>query len=143
MVSLITKRKTMLPQRLLEIANSGQAHPHEVAEMANALMRVHTRRKHPGTSHDAARSVEALTAKRESVLLVLSNYGRGTEEQIADWYALARSTDARRYPGQSPSGLRARRSELVTLGLVRDSGERKRTRYGRQAIVWERIKGAI
>jgi len=133
----------MQPARLLEIANSGQAHPHEIQEMANALMRVHTRRKHPETSHEAARSIEALTAKREAVLRVLSNYGRGTEEQIADWYALARSQNQHLFPGQSPSGLRARRSELVTLGLVRDSGERKRTRYGRQAIVWERIKGAI
>lgn len=131
----------MQPSRLLEIANSGKANPEEIQEMANALMRVHTRRKHPETSHEAAKSVERLTRKREAVLLVLNNYERGTEEQIADWYARCRANDPHLFPGQSPSGLRARRSELVTLGLVRDSGVRRPTRYGRQAIVWEKIAG--
>jgi hypothetical protein len=36
----------------------------------------------------------------------------------------------------SPSGARTRRSELVNLGLVQDTGKRKRMSTGRSAIVW-------
>jgi len=39
----------------------------------------------------------------------------------------------------SPSGARTRRSELVNLGLVQDTGKRKRMSTGRSAIVWRAI----
>lgn len=35
------------------------------------------------------------------------------------------------------NALRARRGELVKMGLVRDSGRTRKTRSGRAAIVWE------
>ena len=38
--------------------------------------------------------------------------------------------------GMNPSTQRPRRVELVNAGLVRDSGERRRTASGRQATVW-------
>jgi len=49
-----------------------------------------------------------------------------TDEEIAHGLAL------------NPSTARPRRVELVAAGLVRDSGTRRRTVSGRQAIVWER-----
>lgn len=35
-----------------------------------------------------------------------------------------------------PSTQRPRRIELVAAGLVKDSGQRRRTRSGRSAVVW-------
>ncbi len=42
-------------------------------------------------------------------------------------------------PKFAPSGARTRRKELVRLGLVRDSGVRKRTEANRPTIVWEAV----
>jgi hypothetical protein len=39
----------------------------------------------------------------------------------------------------SVSGARTRRSELVDVGMVEDSGRRELTQAGRQTIVW-RVK---
>lgn len=41
--------------------------------------------------------------------------------------------------GMNPSTQRPRRVELVTMGLVRDSGRTRPTRSGRKAIVWEAV----
>lgn len=38
--------------------------------------------------------------------------------------------------GLNPSTLRPRRGELLDKGLIRDSGETRKTGSGRQAIVW-------
>lgn len=84
----------------------------------------------PGTSHEAARSVSELRRKQFVVWEMLFSYGPMTDEEIAERYAPP-------YPPQSPSGLRTRRRELVDAGLVRDTGERKRTKANRRTIVWE------
>lgn len=92
------------------------------------------RRGDPDTSHAAAASVDSLRDKARGVLTVLWHYGPGTDEQLAGRYALMRAYDE--VPEQSPSGLRTRRAELVGLGLVRDTGERRAISTGRHAIVW-------
>jgi len=40
-------------------------------------------------------------------------------------------------PMASPSGVRSRRAELVVLGLVEDTGLRRKLVSGRNAIVWK------
>lgn len=93
----------------------------------------------PETSHDAARSVSALTEKRAAVLRTIRDFQKrsdiwhpeavgATDVDVAAWYI---------GPSQSPSGLRTRRAELVDLGLVWDSGQRVRLPSGRMAIVWQ------
>lgn len=91
----------------------------------------HARHGDPVTSHRAAASVTELTAKQEAVLRVFNNYKRLTDEQLATIYSTLPD-----FPAQSESGLRTRRSELVTRGKVKDSGERGLTAMGRQCIIW-------
>lgn len=89
----------------------------------------------PETSHEAAESVRPfLTARREAVLLVLGGAGPMTDEELQAEYLFAAGMDI--VPAQSASGLRTRRSELVDAGMVVDTGERRRTASGRQAVVW-------
>lgn len=91
------------------------------------------RRTDPETSHLAAASVS--TSIRESQRIVFSlfkAYGDMTDEKLLKVS----------YAGGnllSPSGLRTRRSELVRLGLLEDSGQRIALASGRKAIVW-RVK---
>lgn len=83
----------------------------------------------PQTSWQAAQSVtpEALRASQQQVLDILRKHGPLTDEGI---YRYVNGE-------QSVSGARTRRSELVDVGLVRDSKARARTAAGRQTIVWE------
>jgi len=83
----------------------------------------------PLTSHEAAASVGDVRESQRMVLMMLNAVGPGTDE------ALVEHAGKVGYP-ISPSGLRTRRSELVRLGLVEDSGERERLASGRRAIVW-------
>lgn len=96
-----------------------------------ALMGGHarTRRADPDTSQEAAASVGEL---RDSQKQVLGLFDRPmTDEQL-----IARALRAG--VKQSPSGLRSRRSELVHLGYLTDSGERDRTTAGRATTIWRR-----
>ncbi len=86
----------------------------------------------PETSWAAARSVGAVTEKRAAVLNVLRNFPPGlTDHQLVQLYASWHPNVP-----QSESGLRTRRSELVELGLVVDSGQRVRLPSRRMATVW-------
>lgn len=90
------------------------------------------RRTDPGTSWQAARSVDRIRESQAQVLAILRRYGPMTDEEIAS--VAATWPEGTR---QSPSGLRTRRAELVDLGVVKDSGLRGKTRSGRSTIVWE------
>jgi len=86
----------------------------------------------PTTSHQAAASVatDTLTHTQALILEALRAHGPLTDEQLCQ-----RIAEVERKP-VSVSGIRTRRSELVTAGCVVDTGERRQTATGRQAIVW-------
>jgi len=81
----------------------------------------------PATSHEAAKSVKVRESQEK--VLGLLKLGPATDEVLAN-RAMAHGIRI------SPSGLRTRRSELVALSLVVDSGVRVTTGNGRKAIVW-------
>lgn len=87
------------------------------------------RRTDPETSHEAAASVDNITATQSFVLQALKK--PRTDPQLIEAYR-----QLKKAPPASESGIRTRRSELVEKGLVVDSGTRSRTPFGRKAIVW-------
>ena len=117
-------------RRLPAIARTGECKPAEASAMAAMLLEAKARRGDPSTSQTAAMSVLTLTEKRSAVLEMLAS-GPLTDEEIQQRYRPD-------MPRQSASGLRTRRSELVRLGLVQDSGTRRSMSTGRLAIVWAR-----
>lgn len=80
---------------------------------------------HSPTSIEAAERIapDALTL-RDLVLAEIIRRGGATDEEIAGELAL------------NPSTSRPRRIELVEAGLVRDSGQTRKTASGRAAVVW-------
>lgn len=91
----------------------------------------HARRTDPPTSHAAAASVRGIRESQADVLTVIRKYGPVSDEQISSYYRDLRM------PRQSESGLRTRRSELVTLGLVVDSGLMGYTLSNRKTVLWK------
>lgn len=79
---------------------------------------------------------KALRDSQEAVLRLLRELGEMSDDLLVERYqAVAEEGNVSR---QSPSGIRSRRSELVELGLVRDSGRKVILEpSGRRAIVWE------
>lgn len=96
-----------------------------------ALTTPRARRTDPATSHAAAGTVAHLRHNQQIILTLLRLEGGQTDEELL---LLWNDRIAERI---SPSGLRTRRSELVDMGLVRDSGDRRPLESGRIAIVWE------
>lgn len=79
------------------------------------------------TSLDAAFSIEASAETLRSAVLVFIAWRASegaTDEEIQRAYGMSGNTE------------RPRRRELVKAGLVEDSGARRRTATGREAIVW-------
>ena len=99
----------------------------------DAETRAVARANDPSTSWEAAYSLS-------------SQYLRESQERVYDMlYSLGPSIDWALQSSalsfnMSPSSIRTRRSELVDLGLVVNSGEKKLTRSGRFAIVWEVVE---
>lgn len=84
----------------------------------------------PSTSHEAARSVDNITLTQEYIIRALQR--PATDVALVDRYRNIKSA-----PAASESGIRSRRSELVSKGVIRDSGSREVLPSGRRAIVWE------
>lgn len=84
----------------------------------------------PETSWEAARSVKDIRRSQEQVLSIFRRHG-----PLSDTSLIIKASYGNIL--QSHSGLRTRRKELVTLGLLRDSGQREKTMSGRNSIVWE------
>lgn len=83
--------------------------------------------KHSPTSIAAAREIEASAATlRGKVYRYLQARGKvgATDQEMQE--AL----------GMDPSTQRPRRVELVERSLVEDSGDKRKTRSGRAAVVW-------
>jgi hypothetical protein len=100
------------------------AKPNETPTEARA------RRGDPGTSHAAAASVADLRASQRAVLRAFTIYGPMTDEELVLRYSDHASVR------QSSSGLRTRRAELVAGGHLYDTGQKRKMRSGRSAIVW-------
>ena len=108
--------------------------PTEDVEPNVRWSRARARKSDPDTSHAAAASVTNLTAKQQAVLDCLRCADRPmTDPELAVLYATLAPDEG--WPGQSPSGLRTRRSELVERGLVFSVGKR-RLDTGRLARTW-------
>jgi len=85
---------------------------------------------HSATSAEAAERAEPRAGTDQALILAAlrfaGDYG-GTDEEMQN--AL----------GMNPSTQRPRRIELVSVGLVVDSGETRPTRSGRRAVVWRAV----
>jgi hypothetical protein len=94
------------------------------------------RRTDPETSHEAAASIAPpkQRATQAAVLDLFQRHGPMHDYRMIDAYSLERAGLG--WPPQTRSGLQTRRHELVTAGLLEDSGERVRLETGRRAIVW-------
>lgn len=90
-----------------------------------------TRHADPQTSHDAAASTteDRLRESQQAVLDLFTTRGDMSDEGLLQ---AAQEAGVK----QSESGLRTRRSELVGLGLLVDTGARTRTVNDRQTVVW-------
>jgi hypothetical protein len=85
----------------------------------------------PQTSHEAAESVQHVTATQQAILKLLNR--PMTDEQLVKAYEVAQIVgDA---PRASASGVRSRRAELYQRRLVAPVGFAK-TASGRKALVW-------
>lgn len=98
------------------------------------LFGAHARATDPETSHQAAASVN-LTKGQRAVLAEFRMYRTMTDEQLIEALRIRATScpDAR----LSDSGARSRRAELVTAGMVQDSGLRELTASGRKTVVWQ------
>ncbi len=128
-----------LHNHLAQIAATGLCTQDVAREMARLLLEAKSRASDPGSSQAAAQSVMRMTDKRRAVLDAFQRFGRMTDEQLHDTYDSRRQ--CYRWPEQSASGLRTRRSELVRMGALEDAGEKRRMRTGRLAVLWRVTSG--
>jgi hypothetical protein len=84
----------------------------------------------PETSHEAADALNAheLSDLQAKVLAWFKSHKSGTDEQ------LERDPQFR---DLAPSTARKRRSDLLEMGLIRDSGKRELNSRNRSMVVWE------
>ena len=96
----------------------------------------HARRTDPETSHEAAASLSSDKIRRsqEEVLDAIKRLGRCTDAEIIQ------SVYVHTRIGQSDSGIRTRRSELVAKGLVEFTGDFATTLGNRRTRIWRAVK---
>jgi hypothetical protein len=99
--------------------------------------KMRARKSHPITSHEAGEQVKNLTETKKAILVVL---GHGDMVDTAIFTAYQKLVLSNKAPMASESGIRARRSELVTDGLVEGVGFGK-TVFGRRCIIWGLSRG--
>lgn len=76
------------------------------------------------TSRDAAAQVTKLSERHESILEMLKTFGPMTSDEVAETIK------------DSILAIRPRLTELKRLGLVHDTGTRRKNSSGRSAIVY-------
>lgn len=87
------------------------------------------RNDHGETAHAAARQVRGKRELYHRLLTAIDgSIGGLTDEEL------------QLTTGMNPSTERPRRVELVDAGVLCDSGNRRKTRSGRAAVVWSRVK---
>lgn len=97
----------------------------------------HARTTDPITSHEAAASVNNLTATKRFILWLFDKFAYLTDEELyAHYCRYMAQGDA---PMASISGVRSRRAELTDEGYLRDSGRKSKTASGRSAIIWTSV----
>ncbi len=92
------------------------------------------RKTDPVTSHEAAASVDGITATQQAIMQLIQLQPM-TDQRLVEFYAKQIRKGA---PRASESGIRTRRAELVAKGLIKDSGLREKLDSGRNAVVWSR-----
>ena len=89
----------------------------------------------PETSHEAAASVKDVPKVAETILYCLQS--PMTDVELVNAYnAIYANGDTVQ---ASESGIRTKRNELWKQGKVVDTGHRKKTPSGRNAIVWQEV----
>jgi hypothetical protein len=91
----------------------------------------------PQTSHDAAASVGNITDTKKAIVRILEVHGPLTDPEINAKYN--KMVNLGIAPRASESGLRSRRSELVNIGVVEDTGFKQKLESGRNAIIWGKV----
>lgn len=107
--------------------NVRNQHPDDMPLAVTQPLRAPFRHSAPRTSREAAVRIQSISpSARQRVLEHLVEQGRrGSTDEEAE-LAL----------GIKPQSYTPRRRELVKLGIVIDSGERRKTEAGRSAVVW-------
>jgi len=106
------------------------------------VLAAYARSTDPSTSHAAAKSLPSDTLRRSqmAVLSVLCERGPMDDQHLLreyPWHPVFKALP------QSDSGLRTRRKELVSQGLVEDSGMKVESSSGRRMIVWQATEQGI
>lgn len=82
----------------------------------------------PDTSQAAGKAQPVQSELHRAILDLFTERLTMTDDELVGWF-----------PGRSPGSVIKRRGELARAGFLVDSGERRPTRYGRDAIVWARL----
>ena len=86
----------------------------------------------PKTSHDAADSVRDISKTQQAILNILTNKPMCDELLVEYWGEWKEEL-----PKATPQSIRARRAELVKMGLVEYSGSDQLMSTGRYGRVWQ------